>query len=206
MRLALIRHGPTEWNGEGRLQGRSDIPLSASGRMSVATWSLPIGIQDWQIVSSPLSRALETASLLCVDQAVTTEPDLVEMSFGDWEGMRLEDLRATDPIGMVENEGRGLDFQPPGGESPRAVQRRLEPLLRRWAEDGQDRIAVTHKGVIRAIFAAAMEWDMLGKPPVKLRWDHAHVFDVLPAAVSCPMAGISVRPVHLNLSLQGPVL
>ena len=57
------------------------------------------------------------------------EPRLVEMAWGEWEGRRLADLRAELGDAMIENEARGLDFRPPGGESPRDVQERLKPLL-----------------------------------------------------------------------------
>lgn len=197
MKLALIRHGPTEWNGEGRLQGRSDIRLSREGRDAVARWRLPPDMAGWPIVASPLTRTRETAALLTNGADVALDPRLIEMSFGDWEGLKLADLRAEDPEGMAANEDQGLDFQPPGGESPRHVQARVMPLLAGWAEDGQDRIAVTHKGVIRAVFAAAMEWNMLGKPPVKLMWEHAHIFDVSPG----PMGPV-LQAYRLNRPLR----
>lgn len=198
MRLALIRHGPTEWNAAGLLQGRTDVALSAAGRQAVADWRLPETLATWPICASPLIRAQQTASLLSAGRPVSIEPDLIEMNFGAWEGQRLADLRARDPLGVAANEDRGLDFQPPGGESPRAVQARLHPLLQRWAAEGQDRVAVTHKGVIRALFAAAMEWNMLGKPPVKLRWAHAHVF-----RVSAASDRAFVRAHSLNIPLSG---
>ena len=63
--LVVIRHGPTEWNAEGRIQGRSDVPLSAEGRATVSAWRMPAGIggPEWAWLSSPLQRARETAAL-----------------------------------------------------------------------------------------------------------------------------------------------
>ena len=78
---------------------------------------------------------------------------------------------------MAENEARGLDFRPPGGESPRDVQARLRPLLARL--DGRT-IFVTHKGVLRALYALATGWTMTGKPPQKLLDGRAHAFAVAP--------------------------
>ena len=77
---------------------------------------------------------------------------------------------------MIAWEARGLDFQAPNGESPRAVQKRLRPFLEERADDGADTIAVCHKGVIRALYALAIGWDMTEKPPSKLEDGCVHLF------------------------------
>ena len=77
---------------------------------------------------------------------------------------------------MRENEARGLDFRPPNGETPRAVTERVKPWLEQVAREGMPTLAVTHRGVIRAILAAASGWDMRGAPPAKLEWDAVHLF------------------------------
>ncbi|MDW3205777.1 MAG: histidine phosphatase family protein [Alphaproteobacteria bacterium] len=191
--VAFIRHGPTGWNGEKRLQGRSDQPLSEAGRAAVATWRLPPDIAEFEPHCSPLRRTVETARIL-MDREVEREPALIEMSYGDWEGRRLPDLRAELGSTMQENEDRGLDFTPPGGESPRMVLDRVAPLLIRWGLEGRNRIAITHKGVIRAVYAAAAQWNMTGRAPDKLRWDAAHIFRIEPDS--------AIRIHHLNLPLQ----
>ncbi len=177
-RLALLRHGPTAWNGEKRLQGRSDQPLSAEGEARVRAWTLPPEIAGFRWLTSPLIRARRTAELVGVDAAL--EPAATELDFGVWEGRRLADIRAEDPDGTAANEARGLDFTPPGGESPRAVQARLLPLLARLAADGRDTGIVSHKGVIRALLSLATGWPMVDKPPVKLFWDRVHLFALDP--------------------------
>ncbi len=107
------------------------------------------------------------------------EDALVEMSWGAWEGRRLSELREELGDAMAANEARGLDFRPPGGESPREVQARLEPWLREIAgDDDTVNIAVAHKGVIRALYALAAGWDMTGKPPEKLRDGCGHLFEI----------------------------
>ena len=62
--IALIRHGPTEWNESGIVQGRSDIPLSETGRAKVAAWKQPGEIAGFEWITSPLQRAVETAEIL----------------------------------------------------------------------------------------------------------------------------------------------
>jgi len=173
--LALIRHGPTDWNARKLVQGTSDVPLSAAGREKVGRWSLPGQVDGFDWVSSPLGRCQETASIL-TGRVVGVDARLIEMAWGEWEGSRLEDLRAQLGDLMAAWEARGLDFQAPGGESPRDVQGRLRPFLRDTAAAGQPTVAVCHKGVIRAIYALAADWDMTCKPPVRLQDDCVHLF------------------------------
>jgi len=173
--LALIRHGPTDWNARKLVQGTSDIPLSASGRDKVAEWAVPDRVEGFDWVCSPLSRCRETAGIL-TGRTVAVDARLTEMAWGEWEGSRLEDLRARLGDLMAAWEARGLDFQAPGGESPRDVQVRLRPFLHDTAAAGRPTVAVCHKGIIRAIYALAAGWDMTCKPPVRLQDDCVHLF------------------------------
>jgi probable phosphoglycerate mutase len=174
-RVAFLRHGPTSWNEDKRLQGMTDVPLSAAGRAQVATWALPPVVAGWRWRSSPLSRAMETARLLGGANG-SPEPALREMSFGEWEGYRLDALRQRFGADMRGNEAKGLDLVPPGGESPRQVMERLRPWFAAVAAEGQDTVAVSHKGVIRVVLAMATGWDMKDRQPVKLNWQAMHFF------------------------------
>ncbi|MGE0154865.1 MAG: histidine phosphatase family protein [Reyranellaceae bacterium] len=175
--LAVIRHGPTEWNAARKLQGMADVPLSAEGRALVATWRLPAEFRTWRLLSSPLSRAQETARLLGAPRVPILEPLLREMSFGDWEGFTVKELAAAgDADEFQALADKGLDMLPPNGESPRMVIERLQTLLARLAQEGEPTVAVCHKGVIRALLALATGWPMLGRQPVKLDWSALHCF------------------------------
>ncbi|MBM3555157.1 MAG: histidine phosphatase family protein [Alphaproteobacteria bacterium] len=173
-RLIMVRHGPTAWAEEGRIQGRTDIPLSAEGRVAVGAWRLPPETEGAAWYTSPLRRAKETAELL--GGAARPETRLIEMDWGACEGRTLDDLRANEPS-FKEMEERGLDFRPRGGETPREVQARMRPWLVEIAVAATV-VAVSHRGVIRALFALATGWPMLGKPPAKLDWRSAHVFNL----------------------------
>ncbi len=175
--LALLRHGPTAWTAERRLQGRSDLPLSTAGRAAVSSWQLPSEVDGFAWVVSPLGRARETAALLGHGEA-PVDSRLIEMGFGEWEGRRLADLSAELGPAMTEMEDRGLDFQAPGGESPRQVQQRLAPFLAETGASGVNRLAITHKAVIRALYALASGWSMLGRPPQRLAEFGLHLFAV----------------------------
>jgi len=164
--LALIRHAPTTWNAEGRLQGRRDTAISPEGEAALAGWKAPAALAPFDWVASPLGRCMRTARAL-VGRPVRADARLIEMDWGEWEGRTRAELTATLGTDFAENETRGLDFTPPAGESPRMVQRRLEPFLAEIAASGRPTVAVTHRGVIRAAVALATGWDFLGKPPVK---------------------------------------
>ena len=92
----------------------------------------------------------------------------IEMDWGTWEGRTLGDLRREQGAAMVRNEARGLDFRPDGGESPRDVQARLLPALAELAQQPDDRLIVAHRGIIRAIYALATDWQMRTDPSDKL--------------------------------------
>jgi len=168
--LALLRHADTAWSVEGRIQGRADLPL----RENVFV-SLPEACRGMRIVTSPLRRCVQTAALLGAANA-ETEPRIIEMDWGAWEGESLAALRERLGEEMRDNEARGLDFMPPGGESPRRVTERLKPWLQELARAGVPTLAVTHRGVIRAILAEATGWDMRARPPAKLDWEAVHFF------------------------------
>lgn len=172
-RLLVIRHGETDWNAAGLMQGHADRRLTEAGRAWFRSAGLPRGWEGAICLASPLTRALETAKLLGLHPQ--SEPRLMEMDWGDWEGRRLKDIRAELGAAMTENEARGLDFRPSGGESPREVQARLTPLL---ASLSAPTIAVTHKGVLRALYSLATGWTMQQKAPDKLLDGCAHAFSV----------------------------
>lgn len=171
--LVLLRHGATDWNAAGRLQGRADIALSDAGRAAFAGCAMPTAYRNRPWYVSPLRRARETAELLGLQPRI--EPALIEMDWGGYEGRTLAELRTEYGAAFAANEDRGLDLQPPGGESPRQVQQRLLPWLRSLPGDAG---AVTHKGVIRAVLALAFDWPMLGRAPVRLDWHCLQEFSI----------------------------
>jgi probable phosphoglycerate mutase len=175
MRVCLIRHASTAWNEEGRIQGHTDVPLSARGREQARAWRLPPGFAGTRCVTSPLARTRETAALLGFAQP-GMDARLAEMRWGSFEGRTLAELRRDPAVRMGDLEAMGLDFRPPGGESPRLVADRLAACLRDLARDGADTTLVAHKGILRAALVLALGWDMLGKPPVAYDGERALLF------------------------------
>ena len=180
--LGLLRHGTTEWNLAHRLQGRADTLLSEAGRRALQGRRLPAAFRAAPVYCSPLKRARETAALLGKSTPVI-EPALIEMDWGHFEGCTIDELRQRLGPAMLEGENRGLDFRPPGGESPREVCGRLAAWLVTLArsQDAGRIVAITHKGIIRCLLSLAYDWDMLGRQPVKLDWAALHVMLLDPA-------------------------
>ncbi len=178
--LLLIRHATTDWNRDKRLQGRRDIPLNEDGIAALQGCCPPAPFTAARWYCSPLLRARQTAACLGLTD-VQLEPALIEMDWGAWEGRRVRDLRRALGESMRDNEARGLDMQPPGGESPRQVMERLQPWLARMAQEPAAGVgAVTHKGVIRAALALATGWDMTGNFSTSIDWHQGLLFSLTP--------------------------
>jgi uncharacterized phosphatase len=107
--FAFIRHGQTEWNRQLRLQGSSDIPLNDTGREQAREAVIALAGTHWTaVVSSPLSRARETAQIIADGLGITLGPsydELVERHYGDGEGATAEDIEARWPDHIAEDFG-----------------------------------------------------------------------------------------------------
>jgi len=123
-----------------------------------------------ELLSSPLSRAVETATLVG-GRAPLVEPALTEMGWGAWEGRHGLDLLAEPRSGFRHVDEWGWDFQPPGGETPRMVWGRLEAWL---ATLSGTTVAVTHVGVMRVVLARATGWNFDGPPPFRVKRDRLY--------------------------------
>jgi broad specificity phosphatase PhoE len=197
-RLAIIRHGPTKWNAEKRLQGFTDIPLNLEGRRMVATWQLPAGLAGRRWVSSPLARALETARLMGAPAEIALEPRLREINYGAWEGRTYADIEAE--IGearLLDMQATGLAYAAPGGETRGDLHLRLADFLDEVAAVGEPVLAFAHQGVIRGLVAMALGWDYVGELPepyagLRIR-AVVHEFDVAPGGA------VAIRELNLPL-------
>lgn len=165
-RFALMRHFPTDWNAERRLQGRTDRPLTDSARAALAGLALPPPWDAADILASPLARARETAELLARGRPVALDPGLEELHYGDWEGRSIDALLADPASGYVPMTEWGWDRRPPGGESPADAWSRIRPVLERLT---RPTVIVTHKGVMRVILARAHGWDFDGPEPFGIK-------------------------------------
>ena len=101
MRIALVRHGQTDWNAAGLFQGSSDTPLNDVGRAQAAAAATVLAAQSWDaVVSSPLSRARETAAIIADAIGLplgAAYPELIERDYGPFEGTPSLDSVKSDP-------------------------------------------------------------------------------------------------------------
>lgn len=173
-RLALLRHGHTAWNRAGRIQGRSDIPLDAAARATLAGLRLPAPWDTDALWSSPLVRATETAQLVAGRKPHIT-PALTEMNWGDWEGRQARDLRSDPTCDHRDIETWGWHYTPPNGESPADLRARLIP----WAEQiERDAVAVCHIGVMRVLMAHATGWNFDGPAPFAIKRARLYLVEI----------------------------
>ncbi|KEJ95896.1 probable phosphoglycerate mutase [Pseudosulfitobacter pseudonitzschiae] len=174
IRLALLRHGHTAWNRAHRIQGRTDIPLDDQAVAGLRALRLPPPWDRAQLWSSPLQRAAQTAELVA-GRVPRTDPALMEMDWGDWEGQHGTELRADPASGFRDIEDWGWNYAPPGGESPAHLRARLVP----WANAlTRDSVAVCHIGVMRVLLAHATGWDFDGPAPFAVKRNRLFVINI----------------------------
>jgi len=166
LRIALIRHGPTDWNAQKRVQGTIDTPLSAEGEAMMAQLLPPEGFDATRPFSSPKLRARQTAALLGLENPAL-DARLAEQNWGSWEGLTRAEMLARDGEDGFLRAGLGLAFRPPGGESTGELHARVQSFLTDAAK-GTDAVAVTHMGVLRAAYVLATGWDMSAPMPAEL--------------------------------------
>lgn len=165
IKLALLRHGHTEWNREGRIQGRTDIALDADARALLSTLCLPAPWDRAALQASPLSRARDTAMLVAGRKPEMCDA-LTEMDWGTWEGRKAADVHADPVEDHRPVETWGWDYAAPGGETPAQVRDRLLPWL---ATLDTDTVAVCHIGVMRVLLALGTGWGFDGPAPFQIK-------------------------------------
>ncbi len=136
MRILMARHGQTEWNLAGRIQGIEDSPLTALGveqAQAIGRAWRDSGIRT--IHSSPLGRAMDTARHAAAGPgaACVGDPALVERAFGRYEGVPISALREMDPDWEAIILGTRPELAAPGGESLQTVAARVEAAVQRLA-------------------------------------------------------------------------
>jgi broad specificity phosphatase PhoE len=142
--LLLVRHGETDWNAAGRLQGHTDRPLNALGRRQAKELAERLaGERVDAIYASDLARARETAEIVGerLGLTVVIDPDLREKDWGSWEGLTGDERVHVEYVGESTGEHRA----------------RMVRAVKRIAERHPDQriVVVTHGGSLRRIQAAA---------------------------------------------------
>jgi probable phosphoglycerate mutase len=175
----MVRHGATEWSQSGRHTGTTDVPLLPDGETEAVQLGHRLtGIEPVLVLSSPLRRALDTCRLAGFGDRVTTSEALVEMDYGDYEGITTAEIRVARPSWDLFVDGC------PGGETIEQVAARIGGLLDTLRNDaglvGRDVLVFAHGHAIRAGVA---HWLWLGAQQARhfqigsgkmgwLAWEH----------------------------------
>ncbi len=157
-RFLLIRHGESVWNGERRIQGNQDPPLSTRGRRQAELVARRLRVllpQAGAVYTSPLRRAAETAEAVraATGLPVFAEPGIREMGLGKWEGMTVSEIQAAFPGAYEGWLDDPLAHPAPDGERLEAFAGRVTGAFERMrvAQPGKDVIVVSHGGPIKAL-------------------------------------------------------
>ena len=153
MRIYIVRHGETEANKNGYLQGWTDVPLNENGRIIAELTGRGIkGIRFDHCISSPLIRAKETAEILLRESgnsaSISFDDRIKEMNFGSLEGMSVRDEKLIqflkEPV---------VDYKFPDGESFQEVMNRTQEFLKELIakDDGKTYLVSTHGCALRAM-------------------------------------------------------
>jgi broad specificity phosphatase PhoE len=183
VRIALLRHGPTGWNAQGRIQGHTDIPLSDGGLAGMQSLRPPAPFDQARVFVSPLRRARQTAEALGLGNAVW-DARLMEQNWGRWEGLNRAEILARDGADAFQRAGAALAFRPPGGESTAELHTRVAAFLKDAARDSGDAIAVAHLGVLRAAYTLATGWDMTTPMPPDLDVTKVLILNLAPGGTT----------------------
>lgn len=144
----LVRHGETEWSVSGQHTGNTDIPLTDTGRRQAEALGRRLSAWNFALVlTSPLSRALETCQLAGLGERAEVTDDLREWDYGEYEGRRTVDIRQERPGWTVWNGGV------PGGESVEDVGARADRALEAARSAGGDVALFAHGHLLRVLGA-----------------------------------------------------
>lgn len=182
----FVRHGQTDWNAEARLQGQAENDLNAVGRRQADDNGRTLGrlIGDpssFDFIASPMLRTRHTMERVrkamgLPETGYATDPRLVEVNFGDWQGFTFAELERSDPGANARREADKWAFVPPGeaAESYAMLAERVRP----WFENlARPTVCVTHGGVMRTIFVLTGQLDGLGASALEIRQDRILKFE-----------------------------
>jgi probable phosphoglycerate mutase len=153
--VLLVRHGETEWSRSGQHTSRTDLPLLEEGRQRAESLGRRLAGRNFELVlTSPMTRAYETARLAGLAGAADITDDLRELGYGSYEGLRTAEIREQRPDWDLWKDGA------PGGEPLAEAAERADRIIDRVVRAGGDVALFGHGHILRILGA---RW--LGLPP-----------------------------------------
>lgn len=219
-RVILVRHGATEWNESGRLQGHGDVPLSALGQQQAQRLAERLRHEPITAAfTSDLMRARQTAETILAgrDLRLRISRRLREMAFGAWEGLTAQEIEKGFATEWQHWVGDPLRIAPPGGESLAQLRRRVLGFYRPLANQAGDAqiaksrnsrpigrrrngpvdttLIVAHGGPLRALLTHLLSMPVEGYWRFSVRAASVSIFDVYPEGAIADVIGDTS---HLN--------
>ncbi len=165
MRLYIVRHGETQWNKEGRMQGWKNSNLSEKGIENAKKLGLRLKDVSFEhVYCSPLGRAIETVNCILGEKntEIILNDNLREMSFGIWEGMKHDEVEELYPEEKYNIWNKPELYKPMEGEDFHQVVERAEKFLKDIVKNksGENILIVSHAILIKAIYAVIKNYDI----------------------------------------------
>lgn len=182
MKIFLVRHGETDWNLKGKIQGNTDIELNKTGikqAYELSNKMLEKNYKFSKIYSSPQKRALQTAKILSENTNIEciVVDKLKEMNLGKWEGLAWSEVRENYPLEYKEWFVKRRYTKTPNGESYEEMLERVLDSLYKIINDNSDNIViVTHSAVIMSLqcYITNTDFDKM----TKFRTDNASILEI----------------------------
>nr|WP_198044848.1 histidine phosphatase family protein [Lysinibacillus timonensis] len=170
LEIYFVRHGETEWNNEGRLQGWLDSPLTIQGRASANMLAENLrNIKFKAVYSSPSGRAIETAKMITKKQmGIQLDPRLQEIHLGEWQGRLISDILLEDQERYFAYTSAPKTYEPCGGETFKEVSERISAFIKECltVHTEGSLLVVTHAVAIRCMLLSVLHssieqiWDI----------------------------------------------
>lgn len=167
MNIYFVRHGETEWNKEGRLQGWLNSELTEDGKKQAALLREQLQLSFDKIYSSPSKRAVDTAMILTNDEkSIILDERLKEIHLGSWQGRLISEIEKEDAERYALYCQSPEQYIPDDGESIEQLKMRMGDFFRDCLqEQAENVLVVTHGVSIRALLLAIYDW------PTSKIWD-----------------------------------
>lgn len=204
--IILVRHGETAWNKEGRFQGCTDIPLSEEGVSQAVLLSKALNNNFDYVYTSPLSRARQTAQIICTDNSIVKPvilEDLREINFGAWEGLTIGQIREQYPAEYFswrndevygDLAGGDLTLKNAGSRAKKAILNLAEKHA------GKKIVLVAHGGILKAALIEIFDWKMTMYHHFFLGNTSVSKISIEPSQVPILISLNDIGHLHVNVS------
>ncbi len=205
MKIFIVRHGQTSGNSARKYFGITDIELNEEGIIQSGLISKRLERKNiYKIYSSSLKRALKTAEIIARPHKMSVEPkeDLMEINFGDWEGLSFQEIQKSYPHEFSKWQNNIMNFTTPNGESILELKKRVETAFDEILNSATENnvVIVTHGGPIRIILSKILSPNVLETVFWKIKQDNAAI-NIIENTDNTQIISLINGTSHLNQNL-----